>query len=128
MTPRRNYGKSLRKRKSHEPQEDSSHRQRRSMNWRSKKLTQSAKHESCVACGADDGTIVWAHSNEQAHGKGMGIKAHDLFGAYLCNRCHTQYDQAQPMFAYPGHQVTRREWFRGMWERSMIRACEKGYL
>jgi hypothetical protein len=98
------------------------------MNWRSKKLTQSAKHESCVACGADDGTIVWAHSNEQAHGKGMGIKAHDLFGAYLCNRCHTQYDQAQPMFAYPGHQVTRREWFRGMWERSMIRACEKGYL
>lgn len=25
------------------------------MNWRSKKLTQSAKHESCVACGANDG-------------------------------------------------------------------------
>jgi len=89
------------------------------LNWRSKKLTQSAKHESCVACGADDGTVVWAHSNEQRHGKGMGIKAHDLFGAYLCHRCHSYYD-SNPMDSYT--------WLRDMWERSMIRACMKGYL
>lgn len=28
------------------------------MNWRSKKLTQSAKHESCVSCDADHGTVI----------------------------------------------------------------------
>ena len=89
-------------------------------NWRSKKLTQSAKHESCVSCGADDSTIVWAHSNEQRHGKGMGIKAHDLFGAYLCHKCHTAYDQ--------GKVLHRLAWFREQWEKSMIIACEKGYL
>jgi hypothetical protein len=97
------------------------------MNWRSKKLTQSAKHESCVACGADDGTIVYAHSNEQKHGKGMGIKAHDLFGAYLCQNCHDGYDGRTDMFILYSQQ-DKRDWFREMWERSMIRACNKGYL
>lgn len=100
------------------------------MNWRSKKLTQSAKHESCVACGADDGTIVWAHSNSQKHGKGMGIKAHDLFGAYLCVKCHNNFDYGQPN-RLPGYGSTvfnKDDWFIEQWEKSMIRACEKGYL
>lgn len=120
------------------------------MNWRSKKLTQSAKHESCVACGANDGTIVWAHSNSQKHGKGMGIKAHDLFGAYLCHRCHKLYDEydiaeasligkKNDIYAFSDkwhasdgtsgyHYKNRTEWFHEQWEKSMIRACEKGYL
>lgn len=93
------------------------------MNWRSKKLTQSAKNESCVSCGADDGTIVWAHSNEQRHGKGMGIKAHDLFGAYLCHQCHFNYDN-QPF----QDMRMRYEWFREQWEKSLIIACKKGYI
>lgn len=92
------------------------------MNWRSKKLKESAADERCVACAADDGTIVWAHSNEQGHGKGMGIKAHDLFGAYLCQRCHSNYDTG---FSNREH---KRTWFREQWERSMIIACQKGYL
>lgn len=95
------------------------------MNWRSKKLTQSAKHESCVSCGADDGTIVWAHSNQQTHGKGMGIKAHDLFGAYLCQRCHDAYDGRSDGAI---DWINKQEWFLRQWERSMIRACNKGYL
>jgi hypothetical protein len=102
------------------------------MNWRSKKLTQSAKHESCVSCGADDGTIVWAHSNEQKHGKGMGIKAHDLFGAFLCYRCHTAYDTCGKIITIkgPGGQMEldRDYWFRGQWEKSLIRVCEKGLI
>lgn len=88
------------------------------MNWRSKKLTQSAKNESCVCCGALDDTVVWAHSNSQKHGKGTGIKAHDLFGAYLCYRCHTLFDQGK----------FYREWFMDQWEKSMIIACKKDYL
>lgn len=90
--------------------------------WRSKKLCQSARDEACVACGAADGTVVWAHSNEQKHGKGMGIKAHDLFGAYLCHHCHTQYDTGKDGKTY------KELWFRDQWEKSMIVACNKGYL
>jgi hypothetical protein len=103
-------------------------------NYRNKKLTQSAKHEACVSCGADDGTIVWAHSNSSRHGKGMGIKAHDLFGAYLCHKCHSVFDNGsgEPLllllincrFPHPN----KERWFFDMWERSMITACEKGYI
>jgi len=88
------------------------------MNWRSKKLKNSARYERCVSCGVDDGTIVWAHSNNQRHGKGMGIKAHDLFGAYLCGRCHSEFDGKKK----------EDGWFIDQWEKSMIVACKMNYL
>lgn len=99
-------------------------------NYRNKKLTQSAKHESCVSCGADDGTIVWAHSNFSRHGKGMGIKAHDLFGAYLCHNCHANYDQNVNLAIETGigFIFDNKLWFINQWEKSMIIACQKGYL
>jgi hypothetical protein len=100
-------------------------------NYRNKKLTQSAKHEACVSCGANDGTIVWAHSNSQRHGKGMGIKAHDLFGAYLCHKCHAIYDGGDSfgLATTDGKNMLHKPtWFKEMWERSMIIACEKGYI
>jgi hypothetical protein len=98
------------------------------MNWRSKKLTQSAQHEACVSCTAFE-TVVWAHSNLQRHGKGKGIKAHDLFGAYLCAFCHGWFDGSSG-FTPPSVEEyeAKPEWFMRMWERSMIVACKKGYL
>jgi hypothetical protein len=100
------------------------------MMYRNKKLTESARHEACVSCGAYDATIVFAHSNSQKHGKGMGIKAHDLFGAYLCVNCHKNYDETSlaVFMAINDFAKTKQEWFIEMWERSMIIACEKGYL
>jgi hypothetical protein len=91
------------------------------MTYRNKRLTESARNESCVSCGSDDGTIVWAHSNELEHGKGISIKAHDLFGAYLCWKCHSDFDQCTD-------REYRKKVFRIWWEASMVRACEKGYL
>jgi hypothetical protein len=44
-------------------------------------------------CGNDDGTIVAAHSNQSRHGKGLGLKAHDCFVAFLCAHCHHWLDQ-----------------------------------
>lgn len=67
------------------------------MNIRVPKLTRLADGESCVMCGAQDGTIVWAHSNLLDHGKGTSIKAHDPMGAFLCRECHFQYDQGGKM-------------------------------
>lgn len=60
--------------------------------YRNPKILDNAKWSSCTMCGANDGTIVAAHSNLLEHGKGRGIKAHDCFVAYLCHSCHTGYD------------------------------------
>lgn len=93
------------------------------MNWRSKKIKDSAKNEACVSCGIDDGTVVWAHSNEQKHGKGIGIKAHDLFGCFICHKCHFLYDSSTSM-----NKFDKQAWFREQWEKSMILVCKKGYI
>jgi hypothetical protein len=45
--------------------------------------------ENC--CGADTATTVAAHRNE---GKGMGIKASDLYTVPACIWCHTWFDQS----------------------------------
>jgi hypothetical protein len=100
--------------------------------YRNKKLRDSAKHESCVSCGANDGTVVWAHSNSSRHGKGAGLKAHDLFGAYLCQECHRSFDESN-IYICVGERgnyskMNPHEWFKSMWEKSMIIACEKGYI
>ena len=48
-------------------------------------------------CGAQDGTVVAAHSNQLRDGKGRGIKAHDYRIAALCYRCHSDLDQGARM-------------------------------
>lgn len=61
----------------------------------SKAYTDGAKGQSCVRCGADDGTVVSAHySGMWANkiGKGAGLKADDFAVADLCERCHRHFD------------------------------------
>jgi hypothetical protein len=43
-------------------------------------------------CNYDPATSVWCHSNRLEHGKGMGTKAHDIFGCIGCSACHAFYD------------------------------------
>jgi hypothetical protein len=62
---------------------------------RSTKLMAMYRTIPCQRCGADDGTVVGAHSNSGAHGKGRGIKASDEFCASLCNDCHFWLDFGQ---------------------------------
>jgi heterodisulfide reductase subunit B len=38
-------------------------------------------------------TVVPAHSNQQKHGKGMGLKARDEFTVPACMTCHAWIDQ-----------------------------------
>ena len=62
------------------------------------KITKSAKDEACTlnirgVCNYDPSTVVWAHSNQGVHGKGMGLKAKDEHGAYACYPCHMTYDR-----------------------------------
>jgi hypothetical protein len=60
---------------------------------RSPKLLSNCQYLSCQLCGAEDDTVVAAHSNSSAHGKGRSIKADDNMIAALCYLCHAEIDQ-----------------------------------
>jgi hypothetical protein len=62
------------------------------------KIRDSAKGQQCQVriigvCTGDSSTVVWAHANGLASGRGMGMKANDLSGAYACQACHDCYDR-----------------------------------
>ena len=64
---------------------------------RSKKILEACREIPCQLCGAADGTVVAAHSNQAKHGKGRGIKASDQYVAALCFNCHHEIDQGARM-------------------------------
>lgn len=59
--------------------------------YRSPKLLQHAQYYPCQSCGAY-GTTVAAHANGHMFGKGLGVKADDMFSAYVCYNCHDKID------------------------------------
>lgn len=59
---------------------------------RSKAIRQSADGETCTWPGCNAPAQCWAHSNLGADGKGKGLKAEDIYGAYLCDDHHGEYD------------------------------------
>ena len=61
--------------------------------YRNKKLLEACRELPCQHCGAQDGTVVAAHSNQLRDGKGRGLKAHDYRVASLCYTCHMELDQ-----------------------------------
>ena len=80
--------------------------------YRNKRLLEVVRESPCQHCGAQDGTVVGAHSNSLADGKGRGIKAHDHKIAALCFRCHSELDQ--------GAKLTREE-RREMWLQAHLK-------
>jgi ferredoxin len=93
------------------------------MTYRNPALTRLAKGQSCVACGAKDETVVWAHSNLLEHGKGRGIKAHDAAGMLLCARCHAELDQGTGM-----SRAEKREFTLDMIAKTHMRLWESGLV
>lgn len=65
------------------------------MNYRNKKLLEVVRESPCQLCGAKDGTVVAAHSNQLRDGKGRSIKTHDYRIAALCYTCHADIDQGR---------------------------------
>ena len=79
---------------------------------RTQKLLDAARDYPCAHCNARDGTIVAAHCNELALGRGYAHKTPDYLVAYLCHRCHDAVDgraQALPL-----------EEKRAMWHRAYV--------
>lgn len=62
---------------------------------RSNKLMRAYRMIPCQNCGAFDGTVCGAHSNQSMHGKSMGRKADDNMAASLCHTCHSELDQGK---------------------------------
>lgn len=56
------------------------------------KLKDAARDYPCAHCGRQDGTVVPAHNNELAFGRGAGFKTKDFLIAYLCHECHDYCD------------------------------------
>lgn len=56
-------------------------------------------------------TTVPAHSNQQRHGKGMGLKAADRYTIPACHACHMEIDQ--------GNRFTREEKF-ALWDAAYV--------
>ena len=73
-------------------------------------------------CTNDRETVVPCHSNQAKHGKGMGIKALDIFTVPGCACCHRELDQGMRFTraikfflwdsAYQNWQVDRKIQFR----------------
>jgi hypothetical protein len=53
--------------------------------YRNTKLLEKCRDLPCQLCGAEDGTVVAAHSNQLRDGKGRGFK------------CHSQIDQGKDL-------------------------------
>jgi len=72
------------------------------------KITDSARDEECQIrlvgiCNRNPETVVWCHANGSAAGKGIGMKSHDLLGAYGCSACHDAYDRRNLMAVRPNY-------------------------
>lgn len=76
-------------------------------------------------CSYDPATTIWSHCRHGSAGKGKGIKAVDLAGAYACTSCDAAYDQMQ------GTDMTREQldldWFHGHM-RSLVLLSDKGLI
>lgn len=76
------------------------------------KLLDMARDYPCAHCNAQDGTVVAAHCNELALGRGHSHKTPDYLVAYLCHRCHDHVDGR-------AGGLTREE-KHAMWNRAYV--------
>lgn len=98
-----------------------------------RKTLRTAKGQSCIKCGTNDGTIVSAHycgPMQHRLGSGKGLKANDLATAHLCHSCHAEFDQYLTVTAKPGtvehriQELERSELFLALVIQTRIRDAE----
>lgn len=95
------------------------------------KITESARNQDCQVripnvCSGDSNTVVWAHAIGLASGRGMGLKANDLAGAYACQACHDHYDRR--VFVPEEHYAKIKLDFYEGHLRSLAILIEKGLV
>ena len=96
------------------------------------KITASARDEDCTVrivgvCSFDPSTTIWSHCRHGAAGKGKGIKALDIAGAYACTACDACYDGQIPRPAGMSRSDVDLDWFHGH-VRSLVVLTNKGLI
>lgn len=85
---------------------------------RSSKITRSARGKACTmhapGCTGGGADTTFCHSNMQVHGKGKGVKAHDIFGFYGCRSCHDWYDRG------PASREVKEQYFLTAHARTLL--------
>jgi hypothetical protein len=96
------------------------------------KLRKAANGQSCVRCGADDGTINLCHYSgpyQHKFGKGRGIKGADIAAADLCGQCHKFFDEYESQSgASEDWKVARSEEFLAACMLTVIRRIQQGII
>lgn len=93
------------------------------MTYRNRKILDLAEDRPCMNCGAQDKTVVAAHSNMQEHGRGHAHQAHDCYVAWLCWRCHSWLDHGSgqdPTGMYECTKADKAEMFRRAMEKTWL--------
>lgn len=94
------------------------------MTFRSRKLLDLAEGKPCMNCGAQDGTVVAAHSNLGEHGRGYAHQAHDCFVAFLCWKCHSFLDHGgaglDPTGKYSPTKQDKEQMFRKAMDKTWL--------
>lgn len=75
-------------------------------------LLDAAQNYPCSHCHREDGTIVAAHCNELALGRGFAHKTPSYLVAYLCHACHDICDGRRG-----GLSLEEK---RSMWNRAFV--------
>lgn len=100
--------------------------------YRNPKILAHARGQACTNCGTQDDTTVAAHSNLQEHGKGRGLKAHDIYVAYLCHACHRWLDAVgnlrDPTGLYYSNATDKREMFTRAMHKTLLILVKDGVL
>ena len=96
------------------------------------RIRESARGEPCTVripgvCRANPDYTIWSHAPLGAAGKGRGIKALDLCGAYCCTACDAVIDGQAPMPAGYTRETALNDWFMGHM-RSLVRLRQKGLV
>ncbi len=94
-------------------------------------IRDSARDEQCLmmlpGCPNNRAMTIWSHNRHQRAGKGKGIKALDMLGAYACTHCDAIYDgQAMLPEGWTRDAVELR-WYAAH-DKSVVLLAKKGLL
>jgi hypothetical protein len=95
-------------------------------------ITKSAKGEACQVryigiCTHNPEHTIWSHCRHGAAGRGKGIKALDLAGAYACTPCDAVYDGQRKPANGETRDALDLDWYHGH-VRSLVILEKKGLI
>jgi hypothetical protein len=84
--------------------------------YRNPKLLKAVASLPCQHCGIEGQTQA-SHANWGSwSGKGMGMKAHDMYTCALCVTCHANIDSGKDLAKWEREEVWLRAWRKTIYE------------